>query len=180
MDEMITKAMERFNNHDWEKAEELFCQVEDQASVASYIKKCRLFQKFSVGASVPYGSWEGKELTWRVLEEKGNMRLLICDGIVSVGAYQQLYVDTYWENASLRKWLNQEFLTGAFSADERRTILSTRIETPANEDFSPTVAPRLWIRYSSSVNRKSSSTCLRQLTGIWDNGGGFALPVPAC
>lgn len=60
---------------------------------------------------------------------------MICDSIAVQRPYQELYIDTYWENASLRKWLNKEFLSEAFSAEERRNILSTRIETPANEDF---------------------------------------------
>ncbi len=135
MNDMMTEAMEYFQNHDWEKAEALFSQMANEEGVASYLKKCALFRKFSVGNSVPFGSFEGKELTWKVLEERGNMRLLICDGIAAQRPYQELYIDTYWENASLRKWLNREFLSEAFSAEERRNILSTRIETPANEDF---------------------------------------------
>lgn len=142
MDEIMTEALDYFQNHNWLKAEELFSQIPDQESVASYIKKCRLFQKFSVGNSVPYGSMDGRDLTWRVLEERGNMRLLVANEIVSVGPYQQLYIDTYWESASLRKWLNQEFLKSAFSSEEQRTILSTRIETPANEDFFTNGGPK--------------------------------------
>lgn len=135
MDNIMEIALEYYKNHNWQKAETLFLQIADQENVDTYLKKCRLFQKFSVGNTVCFGAYHGRELTWRVLEERGNMRLLLCDGIAAERPYQDLYIDTSWENASLRKWLNKEFLAEAFSADEQRNILSTRIETPSNEDF---------------------------------------------
>lgn len=71
-------------------------------------------------------------IEWMVLDEKDD-RLLV----ISVKALETMvYDDTmglsshiWWENCSLRKWLNKDFLSAAFSADEQKNILSTKLTT---------------------------------------------------
>ena len=50
------------------------------------------------------------------MDERGNMRLLLCDGLLAERPYQDLYVDTWWENSALRKWLNGRFCEGVLRA----------------------------------------------------------------
>ena len=71
-------------------------------------------------------------IEWMILDEKDD-RLLV----ISVKALETMvYDDTmglsshiWWENCSLRKWLNKDFLSAAFSADEQKNILSTKLTT---------------------------------------------------
>ena len=69
------------------------------------------------------------------MDERGNMRLLLCDGLLAERPYQDLYVDTWWENSALRKWLNGVFVKECFAPEEGRNILNVRVETPASEEY---------------------------------------------
>ncbi len=135
MNSVYEQAMECYKNHQWQQAEALFMQAEGEKNVASYLKKCRQFQKFSVGQIVSYGQFEGRDIRWRVMDERGNMRLLLCDGLLTERPYQDLYVDTWWENSALRKWLNGVFVKECFAPEEGRNILNVRVETPASEEY---------------------------------------------
>ncbi len=72
-------------------------------------------------------------IEWMILDEKDD-RLLV----ISVKAFETMaYDDTnsflshnvWWENCSLRKWLNKDFLSTAFSTAEQKNILSTKLTT---------------------------------------------------
>ena len=110
------------------------------------------------------------------MDERGNMRLLLCDGLLTERPYQDLYVDTWWENSALRKWLNGVFVKECFAPEEGRNILNVRVETPASEEY-----------YTNGGNRTmdrvfvlSKAEVLQYLPEVWGTGGGCARPVPAC
>lgn len=171
MDGIFEQAMVFYHDHKWAEAEALFVQVEDQEKVASYLKKCRVFRNYSVGSTVPFGSFADKEILWQVLEERGNMRLLVSRDIVTTKAYQELYVDTCWENATLRKWLNKDFIAQAFSKEEQRSILNVRIDTPANEDFftngGPKTMDKVFILSKPEIEKYMPTEEQRNLGSWW-------------
>ncbi|MBQ4396355.1 MAG: protein kinase [Clostridia bacterium] len=55
-----------------------------------------------------------KPLLWRVLDVKDGKALLIADKLILCKSYHDTLKDITWENCSLRKWLNGEFLQLAF------------------------------------------------------------------
>lgn len=73
------------------------------------------------GAYVTLGSYEGRPLTWLVVEEKDSHLTLLCtdDSI-------QMAFDTSgcndWRDSSVRAWLNDEFLSG-FTPTEQALLL---------------------------------------------------------
>lgn len=78
-------------------------------------------------------------IEWMVLDEKDDRLLVISVKALDVMSYQSARNITashashlssiWWGNCSLRKWLNKDFLTKSFSADEQEKILSTKIST---------------------------------------------------
>lgn len=88
------------------------------------------------GDKVTFGHFEqdnnegnGKEaIEWEVLDVNGEYALLLSANVL---AFRTFYYDSYagvtWETCSLRGWLNDNFLSDAFSADERSQIRTTRL-----------------------------------------------------
>ena len=87
------------------------------------------------GKSVTFGSWEqdndlknGQEpIEWLIIGEKNGQYMLISKHILAVSQYDPSPVND-WSGSVLRKWLNEDFLSGAFSAAERMCIPLTYLE----------------------------------------------------
>lgn len=95
-----------------------------------------------VGSSVYFGKYEqnadtsdGPEaLEWRVLdrnEDEGTLLLITEEGIEHI-KYNETAVNedktrVYWDRSSLRAWLNDDFYSGAFTAEEQACIETTTV-----------------------------------------------------
>ena len=98
----------------------------------------------AAGDTVTFGSYEqdnntknGKEaIEWRVLAVKNDQALLIAlHGLDTVAYGEAMNVSDYsvsgitWKTCALRDWLNGAFLSAAFSGDEQKQLVSTKVET---------------------------------------------------
>ena len=75
---------------------------------------------------------EVKDIRWIVLERRGNTALLLSKYVIDCKRFNEELQKVSWENCSLRKWLNGEFLNTAFSADEKSRILKSTVTTEPN------------------------------------------------
>lgn len=88
--------------------------------------------RLTKGAVIPFGEYK-----WRVMCVKENAALLIADEITDIGIP---YNDTVcldgvtWEECSLRRWLNTEFLQ-RFSKEQKKKIILKRVQQEANPWF---------------------------------------------
>ena len=87
------------------------------------------------GDTITFGAYQGKPLSWRVLDQEGNKRLLLAEEIVDHRPYNTTYENTYWQTSTLRRWLNQTFFQEAFSFRERTRIVNTRLKNPPNPRY---------------------------------------------
>lgn len=96
--------------------------------------------KASVGDYVFLGNYEqdndsenGPEaVEWLVLEKQdGKMLVLSRYGLDAI-RYNEEYAAVTWENATLRRWLNEEFFQNTFSKAEQTLIRETVLSNPAN------------------------------------------------
>ncbi len=100
-----------------------------------------------VGDTLTFGRYEqdadeanGKEpIEWIILEKKGKTCLLISKYALDCQRYQKYNTQTTWESADLRKWLNNDYLSTAFSADEQQLIRKTTVTADANPYFQKNV-----------------------------------------
>ena len=85
-------------------------------------------------------------IRWRILSEENGEALIVCDSIIYNLKYQEEYVAegtdyyttangapelTYANNykySTVRSWMNNDFLNGAFTATQRDMILTTEID----------------------------------------------------
>lgn len=79
--------------------------------------------KYAAWDLVELGTYEGKTLTWRVLQISGNDLFLLSDQILTNQEYHESYEDITWKDSTLRAWLNGEFFQETFTGEEQAGIL---------------------------------------------------------
>ena len=79
----------------------------------------------------------GKEdVEWFVLEIKDGKALVISKYALDCRLYNTSYTDVTWETCTLRKWLNNDFINAAFSADEKAMIPTVTVSADKNTHYS--------------------------------------------
>ncbi|WP_274969145.1 DUF6273 domain-containing protein [Succinimonas amylolytica] len=93
-----------------------------------------------IGSRTEFGSYFLSEnattkdpLTWIVLDRDAESVLLLTEFGIDCRCYHPGCGDITWENSEYRSWLNGEFYSTAFSADEKELILETVNRNPDNE-----------------------------------------------
>lgn len=89
----------------------------------------------NIGDSVKFGNYEqdnntsnGKEeIEWICINKDDDKALLISKYCLDGQPYNNDFVETSWENSSLRDWLNSSFYEEAFSNNEQSIILTTEV-----------------------------------------------------
>jgi len=102
-----------------------------------------LLEKAEIGDIVKFGSYEqdnvtsnGKEdIDWKVLAKKKGKTLLISKYGLDCKPYNVKYEGVTWETSSIRRWLNEEFMQTAFTADEQKWIAEITVENPDNSKY---------------------------------------------
>ena len=97
---------------------------------------------------VPIGGWQtdteftdsngGRDpIEWLVLTNDGKKALLLSRYILTDTNFNYVYGNANgkdWAKCTLRKWLNGDFFSNAFSKDEQKAILQTQIKNPAGPE----------------------------------------------
>lgn len=97
----------------------------------------------SVGDTCRFGSYEqdniksnGQEdIEWLVLAKEGTKILVISKYALDCQQYNS-DADVTWETCTLRKWLNNNFINSAFTADEKAKIPTVTVSADKNPDYS--------------------------------------------
>ena len=77
-------------------------------------------------------------IKWRVLSvsEDGSDAFIMSDKNLDVQSYHAVYSGNItWENADVRAWLNEDFLNGAFTDEEKEGIIPTEIENRKSPEY---------------------------------------------
>ena len=101
------------------------------------------FSSLKTGSTFRMGRYEqdnninnGPEsIEWQVLTVQNDRALVISKYALDFKAYNDTITDITWENASLRKWLNNDFYNTAFNSTEKNQILLVTNENPDNPQF---------------------------------------------
>ena len=132
----------------------------------------------TVGSIVTFGSYEqdndtsnGNEpIEWIVLDVQNGRSLLISKYALDYQPYNIVEKDVTWETCSLRKWLNDTFLTAAFTAKEKACIPTITVSADENPKYETTPgnstkdqvflisSPEAENRFDSNTDRKCKPT----------------------
>lgn len=124
-----------------EKAKAIFMTLGDYKESQSKLEIILAREpKWKIGDAVIFGTYEqdnnvnnGKEaIEWVVLEVKDGKVLLVSKYALDFKRYHEEWENVTWETCTLRAWLNQEFLSEAFSETEQTCIVKTSLKNPNN------------------------------------------------
>ena len=92
------------------------------------------FSQVQAGDVVLFGRHIRKDepMAWKVLDVKEGRVLLLSEDILEYRAFHDKWGLVTWESASIRKYLNGDFLARAFSDKERFIIATTKVEAHEN------------------------------------------------
>ena len=98
------------------------------------------FRSVALMDTIQFGRYEqdddpsnGPEpIEWFVIGEEEGMLLLLSSQVLDVQPYHTTFQSITWENASLRAWLNEDFLNAAFTETEQLLIPPVKQENEAN------------------------------------------------
>lgn len=136
-----------------------------------------LLKNSKVGDIVYFGTYEqdndtsnGKEdIEWLVLAKKGNRILVISDKALDRQPYNSSRARVTWETCTLRKWLNNDFINAAFSAEERAKIPTVTVSADKNPSYSTSpgnnTTDKVFLLSITEVNKYFSSDSAWQCRG---------------
>jgi len=112
-------------------------------SLGDYKDSSSLIKKYTIlgcekGDIILMGSYEQdndltngpEDIEWLVLERRGNRALVISKYCLEQMPFNDTLTPVTWEDCTIRKWLNNDFIKSAFSKEERAQILSTELSNP--------------------------------------------------
>ena len=136
-----------------------------------------LLKNSKVGDIVYFGTYEqdndtsnGKEdIEWLVLAKKGNRILVISDKALDRQPYNSSRTRVTWETCTLRKWLNNDFINAAFTAEERAKIPTVTVSADKNPSYSTSpgnnTTDKVFLLSITEVNKYFSSDSAWQCRG---------------
>lgn len=82
--------------------------------------------------SYPQNSEQKKEpIEWIILKEEEHRCLCVSKYLLDCKPYHDFSKNVAWQDCTLRRWLNHEFLMSAFSVEERKKIFLSTVKNPA-------------------------------------------------
>lgn len=117
---------------------------------------------YAVGDRFLFGEYEqdndkenGKEyIKWRVLEVENRRALVVSEYGLEYKKYNEYdNVLLEWENSALRKWLNSDFLSEAFSDEEQEKIMDTPNVNEGVVYYDTTTNDKLFCLSANEVGR---------------------------
>lgn len=102
---------------------DMFQELGDYKSAPKYLQKCENYLAHSLGAKVTFGTYNGKDIVWKVLCKDGYRCLLLTEEPVDYRQYHKERINITWSTCDLRRWLNKQFLDEAFTLQERMSIM---------------------------------------------------------
>ena len=110
--------------------------------LSNKIRNAKLVGEYSIDISiyqmdsVIFGLDENNQpIEWIVLEKSNNKALLLSKYLLTTHRYNDDYADITWENCTMRKWLNSEYINTIFSKKEQGSILTTDVINNNNAEY---------------------------------------------
>jgi len=131
------QAVAAYDGGNFADAAVLFRELGSYKDSEQYLAEIKLFG-LKAGDTVTLGSYyqsnvsTAEPLAWTVLECDEDSVLLISERVIEVKKYNNTLTSVTWATSDLRKFLNVEFYSRAFSDADRELILSTHIVTEDN------------------------------------------------
>lgn len=105
--------------------------VKEYPEIKNYIPRIEIVNK-NIGDEIEFGN-DKYSNKWIILDKQDNRTLIISKYAICQKEYNKEFVGTTWENCTLRKWLNNDYLINEFNESERLSIGLTTIANANNQ-----------------------------------------------
>ena len=79
---------------------------------------------------------EEQPIKWRVLAVEDGKALVISEKLLDYYVqYNKSYTDVTWETCTLRNWMNNDFISKAFSSSQQAKIITVTNQNPNNPEY---------------------------------------------
>ena len=105
------------------------------------VKSLSELESVSVGDHFTFGNYpqgeDGEEqpIEWRVLAVEDGKALVISEKLLDYVQYNETYTDVTWETCTLRNWMNNDFISKAFSSSQQAKIITVTNQNPNNPEY---------------------------------------------
>ena len=130
---------------------------------SEYTVKNNPFASASSGSTVTYGYYNGEKIEWEVLEVNGNEALVFSKYNIEQMIFNETAPVT-WKNSSLRSWLNNNFISDAFSSEDTSFIIESTLITHVPWSTDETTYDRIFPLSRSELDKYFSSNYDRRTT----------------
>ncbi len=92
-----------------------------------------------IGDIVTFGQYpqgangEVEPLEWRVLAIEDDTALLLTEKCIECLPYNEEFIEVTWENCTLRRWMNSDFISKAFTSDEQIKIVTSTLSNDGDD-----------------------------------------------
>lgn len=139
---IYNRAINALNAGNYEEAVSLFSEVSGFRDADAMLDSAKS-ARYQVGSTVAFGHYEqdgnaanGPEvIEWLVLANNGMRVTMISAKALDCRPYNSPLRSVNWGTCTLRKWLNDDFLTSAFSAGEQSRLETVNLEADRNPVF---------------------------------------------
>ena len=100
-----------------------------------------LHKNIQLGGKVQFGQYpqgangEVQPLVWRVIAVENGRALLITDKLIDAMPYNKEDFKVTWETCTLRKWMNNDFISKAFKSNQLAQIVTVTNQNPKNPQY---------------------------------------------
>lgn len=157
-------------------AKTIFISLGNYLDSAEKIKEIApmVLKSAKVGDYITFGLYEqdnnksngNEEIEWLVLAKEGNRILVISKYALNCMPYNASHETVTWETCTLRKWLNNDFINTAFSADEKAMIPTVTVSADKNPSYSTSAGnstrDQVFLLSITEANKYFSSDRARQ------------------
>ena len=78
---------------------------------------------------------EEQPIEWRVLAVESGKALVISEKLLDCVEYNETRTEVTWETCTLRNWLNNDFISKAFSSSQQAKIITVTNQNPNNPEY---------------------------------------------
>ena len=110
-------------------------------------------------------------IKWRILKQTGDKAVLLADRMPDTCPFNDSYKDISWSDCNLRRWLNSEFLSRAFTQQERNAIEETDVKNAPNYYFGTDCGPDTKDRVFILSNKEVFASPLATDYGFYAGSG---------
>lgn len=105
------------------------------ANAEASVSRIQIGDEFDLGRYFWANEEDLRPISWMVVGIKGTHALCISKHQIDCQYFNEFEGDVTWETSTIRDWLNNEFASIAFTADDRKMISGAKLDNEPNKEY---------------------------------------------